>query len=301
MRVVVHSRFGNPDVLKIVEKDKPVPLRNEVLVKVAASNVTLFDCWMRSNTSPPGFGFLMKFANGFKIPRHPTPGTDFSGVIEGIGESVQDFKPGDHVFGFTGLKLGTHAEYLTISADDLVLHKPVNLSFESSAGVVQGALTAHCFLSHSNINPDSRVLVYGASGGVGQFAVQIAKLAGAHVSGVCSSLKSGYVESLGADQVFSYETGELEKTDQSFDIIFDTMGKCSLSWSEKSLRKGGVYICTTFNLMRLLRLFRLKTRYKKGIGSLSGIEPAKPDLQYVKDLFEKENLKAMSGSKFPNG
>ncbi len=215
MKAIVYEKFGPPEVLHLKEVEKPAPKDHEVLIKVFATSVTKYDCWMRSNTAPPGFGLLMRMASG-RTPKQPILGTELAGEIEREGADVTRFKVGDQVFGYPGMNLGAYAEYICLP-EEAVAIKPANVTYEEAAAVLQGALTALFFLRKANVQRGQKVLIFGASGGVGGYAVQLAKHHfGAEVTGVCSTPKIASVISLGADQVIDYTKEDFTQNGQVF-------------------------------------------------------------------------------------
>jgi NADPH:quinone reductase-like Zn-dependent oxidoreductase len=297
MKASFYEKFGAPEVLQFRDVEKPAPQPNEVLIKVFASGVTKFDCWMRSCTSPPGFGLFMRLSAGIK-PKQPILGTELSGEIEAVGEDVTRFAQGNQVFGFTGMKLGAHAEYICLP-EDLVAIKPANTTHTEAAGVLQGALTALYFLRKSRIQRGQKVLVFGASGGVGGYAVQLAKHHfGAEVTGVCSASKMAYVKSLGADTVLDYTREDFTQNGEVYDIIFDTVGKTSVSRTQRSLTEGGYYLLATFGLPMLIQLLWYSKiggkNYEFGL-----LEEKAEDMIFLKNLVEAGEIKAVIDKSYP--
>ena len=284
MKAIVYDKYGPPEVLHLAEVEKPTPQDNEVLIKVHAAGITLFDCWNRSCTSPPGFNLLMRIASG-RVPKQPILGTDLSGEIAVVGKDVTRLKMGDPVYAFTGMKFGAYAEYICLP-EEAVAHKPSNATYEESSAILYGALTAWYFLQKSNIQPGQKVLIFGASGGVGGYAVQLAKhYFKANVTGVCSTAKMAYVKSLGVDKVIDYTQEDFTKNGQIYDVIFDTVGKTSVSRTKKLLKENGWYLLATFGLPMLIQLMWLSKssnlNFEYGL-----LKETTEDLLFIKELVE---------------
>jgi NADPH:quinone reductase-like Zn-dependent oxidoreductase len=292
MKAAVVTKYGPPEVLQLKEVEKPIPKDNEVLIRIYAATVTLYDCWGRAATGPPGFGLLIKLSSGRK-PKQPILGTEFAGEIEVVGKDVNLFKKGDQVFGFTGMNLGANAEYVCMAEDGALAIKPTNMTYEEAAAVPYGGLTALYFLRKGKIQSGQKVLIFGASGGLGTFAVQLAKYYGAEVDGVCSTPKIELVRSLGADKVIDYTKEDFTKSGEKYDIIFDTIGKSPFSASKKSLKKEGLYIFATFGLVRAFRVLSSK----KAISGL--LEEKAEDLIFLKKLIEAMNIRAVIDKRYP--
>jgi len=289
MKAIVYEKYGPPDVLHLAKLDQPVPQDNEVLIKVHATSVTLFDCWMRSCTSPPGFNLLMRISSG-RVPKQPILGTELSGKIAAVGKDVTRFNVGDPIYAFTGMKLGAYAEYICLPEKAVAL-KPSNTTYNQAAAVLQGAMTAWFFLNKADIQPGQKVLIFGASGGVGGYAVQLAKhYFKAEVTGVCSSSKMEYVKSLGADQVIDYTQEDFTQNGQVYDVIFDTVGKTSVPRTKKSLQKNGWYLLATFGLPMLVQLLWVSKNGSPNLEYGTLTETTK-DLLWVKELVETGVIK----------
>jgi 2-desacetyl-2-hydroxyethyl bacteriochlorophyllide A dehydrogenase len=297
MKAIVCERYGPPDVLQLKEVEKPVPKDNEVLIRIYATTVTKFDCWTRSCTAPTGMGLISRIAGGFTKPKKTIIGTELAGEIEAVGKNVKRFNEGDHVFAFTA-NLGAYAEYICMPEDGAVALKPANMTYEEAAAVPYGALTALYFLRKGNIQNGQKVLIFGASGGLGTFAIQIAKYFGAEVTGVCRTTKLELVKSLGADKVIDYTKEDFTRNGQTYDVIFDTVGKSSFSRSSRSLKKKGFYIFATFGLPKLVQILWLSiTSGKKVIIGL--VKESTEDLVFLKELIEKGELKAVIDRTYP--
>jgi NADPH:quinone reductase-like Zn-dependent oxidoreductase len=236
MKAVVYTEYGPPDVLQIKDIQKPVPKENEVLVRVRAASVNPFD-WHMIRGTP----FIMRaMMAGLRKPKEPRVGVDCAGTVETVGKDVTQFKAGDDVFGG---KSGAFAEYLCVPADGGVALKPANVTFEQAAGVqVAGCTALQALRDKGKVQPGQRVLINGASGGVGTFAVQIAKSMGAHVAGVCSSRNVDLVRSLGADHVIDYTNEDFTKHDERYDVIIDNVGTQPLSGFRQILKPKGIYV-----------------------------------------------------------
>jgi NADPH:quinone reductase-like Zn-dependent oxidoreductase len=223
-------------------------------------------------------------------------GTDFAGEIESVGKAVKRLKKGDQVFGFTS-SLGANAEYMYMPEKGVAI-KPANMTYEEAAAVVQGGLTALYFLRKGNIQSEQKVLIFGASGGIGMYAIQLAKHYGAEVTGVCSTPKVEMVKSLGADMVIDYTKEDFTKNAQTYDIIFDTVGKTSVSRSLRSLKEKGMYIFATFGLAMLIRALWLTRRSSKR-AIFGVIEESTEDLIFLKELIEAGVIKPVIDRSYP--
>jgi len=245
MKAIVHTKFGPPDELQLKEIEKPAPRDNEVLIKIHATTVTSTDCNARN------FTFVTKvfqiparlFFFGVFRPRIKILGIDLAGEIEAVGKDVKRFKEGDQIFGTPGIAFGAHAEYTCVPEDGVLTIKPANMSWEEAAAVFLGASTALFFLRDmGNIQAGQKILIYGASGGIGTFAVQLAKYFGTEVTGVCSTTNQEMVKSLGADKVIDYTKEDFTKTGEIYDLIFDAVGKTTFSRCKSSLKQKGIFI-----------------------------------------------------------
>jgi NADPH:quinone reductase-like Zn-dependent oxidoreductase len=238
MKAVVYEVYGPPEVLELKEIEKPVPKDNEILVRIYSTTVTAGDWRMRSARP-----FLVRFLNGlFKPTKIKTLGFELAGVVEEVGKNVTSFKQGDEVFADCGFKFGAYAEYKCIPDDDSIVLKPTNMSFDEAAAVPVGGLTAYRLLKNAEVQSGQDVLVYGASGSVGTFAVQLAKHFGATVTAVCSGANAALVKSLGAETVIDYKTEDFTKRKVSFDIIVDAVGMISKPGCKNLLKSGGKFV-----------------------------------------------------------
>ena len=301
MKAVVYYKYGPPEVLQIKDVEKPIPKDDEVLIKIHATTVTAVDSIFRKGDS-----FFARMATGILRPKIPTLGTEFSGIVELTGKEVTSFKPGDQVFGDSSAKQGAHAEYICLSVDEPLANIPANLSYEEAAAVPYGALTALPFLrDQAKIQRDHKVLVIGASGSVGTYAVQFARYFGAEVTGVCGTGNIELVRSLGADHVIDYTHEDFTRSGHAWDIIFDTVGKSSFSRCKRSLSRGGIFMTTFLSMPILLQMaWTSKIGNKKAIIAFTGLRPPgerSRDLNLVKELLEKGILKPAVDRKYPLG
>lgn len=256
MKVAYFEKFGPPEVFEIREMPKPEPEADEILIKVHASAVNAAECNGRGLTHiPPGLGWIAKLMLGTKGPKIKVPGASFSGVIEAVGEKVHHFKVGDEVFGSSSQQ-GGYAEYTCQKANGVIVHKPEQISHEAAATLPYGALTAMYFLKEkARVKAGQKVLVKGAAGDVGMFAVQIARHYGADVTGVCSTARIEMVKSLGANKIIDYTKEDFTKSDEQWDIIFDNvLGHTSFKQVKKVLTPKGYYLAIAGGLKEMLQM-----------------------------------------------
>ena len=292
MKAIVYTRYGSPDVLQLKEIEKPIPKENEILVKVKATTVTVADIRSRSFTVPPAFWLPARINLGFKQPKKKILGMELAGVVESVGKDVKRFKEGDQVFAASLAGFGAYAEYKCLPEDGPVTIKPSNITFEEAAAIPIGARTALFFLRKTNIERGQKVLVYGASGSVGSYAVQLAKYLGAEVTGVCSTSNLELVKSLGADKVIDYTKEDFSRNSETYDVIFEAVNKSSFTDCMKLLKKDGTYINVTEPLPNARMLWTQLTTSKKLI--LSRNSPETPEaLNFLKELVENGSVKVV--------
>jgi len=259
MKAVICTKYGPPEVLQLQKVKKPTPEDNQVLIKIHATTVHIGDTKIRS--FKPGMGVfldllvkpMMRIMIGFRGPRKKILGMELAGEIESIGKNVTLFGQGDKVFASTELSFGTYAQYICLPENGLISPLPKNAGYREAAPLSNGGMTALLILEKANIQKGQKVLIYGASGSVGTFAVQLAKYFGTNVTGVCGSSNLDMVQSLGADKVIDYTQEDFTKNIEAYDIIFDAVGKLSASKCKKSLKKKGVYlnVLTSSNGLKL--------------------------------------------------
>ncbi|QTN01098.1 zinc-binding dehydrogenase [Sediminibacillus dalangtanensis] len=292
MKAISYQKYGSPEVLQLKEVEKPVPKEKEILVKVKATTVTVADIRARSFTVPLPVWLLARIALGVRHPKKEILGMELAGEVESVGKEVKRFKEGDQIFAASLVDFGAYAEYKCLPEDGSVSIKPNNLTFEEAAAIPIGARTALFHLRKANIQSGQKVLVYGASGSVGSYAVQIAKYLGAIVTGVCSTTNVDMVKSLGADKVIDYTTEDFSSMGETYDVIFEAVDKSSFSACMKSLKKEGTYINVAVSLPRGRMLWTQLTSGRKII--LGKNSPENPEaLSFLKELVEAGDLKVV--------
>ncbi|MFB6802265.1 NAD(P)-dependent alcohol dehydrogenase [Peribacillus butanolivorans] len=292
MKAIVYTKYGPPDVLQLKEVKKPTPKENEILVKVKATTVTVADIRSRSFTVPLSVWLPARITLGFRRPKKSILGLELSGEVESVGKDVKQFKEGDQVFAASQIGYGAYAEYKCLPENGPVSIKPNNLSFAEAAAIPIGARTALFYLRKANIKSGQKVLVYGASGSVGSYAVQIAKYFGADVTGVCSTTNLELVKSLGADQVIDYAREDFSSKGETYDVIFEAVNKSSFSACMKSLKKDGTYINVTVPLPGVRMLWTKLTSNRKLILGQNSPENSEA-LNFLKELVETGKLKVV--------
>lgn len=292
MKAIVYKKYGNPDVLSIKEIKKPLPKEDEILIKVHATSVTAAD-WRMRKADP----FLVRLFNGIISPKKvQVLGAELSGEVAQIGSEITKFKVGDNVFASCHFRFGAYAEYICLPENDLIEIKPFNISFEEAATIPLGGLTALRFLRMGNYKKDQNILIYGASGSVGTFAIQLAKIMGANVTAICSNKNISMVKSLGADTVLDYTKDDLANVNKQYDLVFDAVGKASKKVFKKLVSKDGKYISVKdkpksepndlLALKKLIETNQLKTV----IDRIYKFEQIREAHKYVEKFHKKGNV-----------
>jgi len=295
MKAIVYEKYGPPDiVLQLKEVKKPTLKEDEVLVKIYAASINDGD-----KSFVRGKPFPARIVGGLLKPKHPIPGGDIAGQVEAVGVNVKQFKPGDEIFGDIGAcGFGAFAEYVSVPENAITM-KPVNMTYEEAAAVPQYALVALQGLrDKGQIQPGKKVLINGASGGVGTFAVQIAKSYGAEVTGVCSTRNLDMVRSIGADHVIDYTQEDFTKSEQCYDLILDSVANRSISDYMRALSPKGSYVSVAFNLSSLLLGPLISMTGSKKVGSMLH-KPNVKDLVYMKELIEAGKVVPVIDRRYP--
>lgn len=295
MKAILFNHYGSPDALKLTEVEKPTPKDNQVLIKIHAASGNPVD-WHRMRGAP----FLVRLGEGLRKPKNPKIGSDVAGQVEAVGSSVTQFKPGDRVF---GCRTGAFAEYLVSSDSNLALI-PANLSFEQAAVPVAAFTALQGLRDAGKIQAGQKVLINGASGGVGTMAVQIAKSYGAEVTGVCSTRNLDMVRSIGADHVIDYTQQDFTKTGQQYDLIYCAVGNRTVLAYKRALKPGGICVVTGFSgLLRLFGIIALGAwATKTGDKTITGqgvAQPNQADLLYMSELLEAGKVVPVIDRRYP--
>ena len=296
MKAMMYTQYGPPDVLKLTEAAKPVPKDDEVLVKVRASSVTFGDL-----AAVKGEPFMVRFTLGLREPKFKIPGKDVTGQVEAVGADVKQFKPGDEVFGdLSGCGWGAYAEFVSVP-ENVLVQKPTNLTFEAAGAVPESAVVALQGLHQGQIQSGQKVLIYGASGGIGTFAVQIAKSFETEVTGVCSTRNLEMVHSLGADHVIDYTKEDFTKKGQQYDLILATAGYRSLFDYKRALAPGGHYVATGGEMAQIFQPMLLGTLVSSDGRKMTNLamKPDKEDLTYIKELIEASKVTPVIDKSYP--
>ena len=299
MKAVVWTKYGPPDVLQYREVEKPSPKHNEILVKIHATAVTAGDCEMRTLNFPPWIALPMRIYVGLGKPKRVTIlGSYLAGEIETVGRDVRRFTVGDQIFGTTGLSCGGYAEYVCLPEEGIMASKPSGMTYEEAAPVALGGLEALHFLRKAALRPGQTILINGAGGTIGTYAVQLAKNYGAEVTGVDSTGKLEMLRSIGADHVIDYTVEDFTRSGRTYDVIFDVVLKSPFSRIIRSLKENGTYLMTNPTLSKMIRgAWVSRTTNKKVIFEMT--QPNARDLIQLKELIEAGKLKTVIDRTFP--
>jgi NADPH:quinone reductase-like Zn-dependent oxidoreductase len=307
MKAIVYTKYGSPDVLQIKEIEKPVPKNNEVLIKIHAATVNRTDCGFRK----PEYRLIIGFVNGFFKPKRKILGNEFAGEVEAAGRDVTLFKKGDKVFGLTGGNFGAHAEYICLPEEAAITSKPVNMNYEEAAAVCDGLMLAYNYIRKINFKNDpampgsrTKILIYGASGSIGTAAVQLAVYFGAEVTAVCNTKNLELVKSFGAGEVIDYTKYDFTKNGQTYDVIFDAVGKSSFFRCKKILKKGGIYFSSDLGFLAQVPFLALWTSVFGSLPSGRKVlfpipKESRKDMEFFKELIEAGKYKAVIDRKYP--
>jgi NADPH:quinone reductase-like Zn-dependent oxidoreductase len=306
MKAIVLTEYGSPDVLQLKEVKKPSPKDNEILIKVYASSVNFGDLIVRNFKAitpkkfhmPFLFWLIGKISFGIRKPRIEILGSEFSGLVESTGKNVTLFKKGDRVFGYRGPKMGAYAEYLCMPEKGVLAIKPDNITFEEAAAIPYGAIMALNLLKKVNIQTGQKILINGASGGIGPAVIQIARHFGAKITGVCSTSRMDLVKSLGADNTIDYTKENFMQNGETYDLIIDILGKSSFSSCKNSLKPNGILLYVSFKTRMIFQMLRTSiTGGRKVICAMLSEKPE--DLIFIKELIEREIFKPGIDKCFP--
>ena len=306
IKAIIYTEYGPPEVLHVKELETPTPKENEIRVRVHATAINFGDLIARkfNEITPRKFSmpFLFwvptKLTFGLKRPKKNILGSEFSGTVEKTGKNVKSFKEGDEVFGYRGINMGANVEYLVVHEKSLVSLKPVNMSLDEACSIPYGGLTALNLLRKVNVQKGQKVLINGASGGIGAFAVQLAKHYGAEVTGVCSTPRVDFVRSLGADKVIDYSKENFTTNGEKYDLIVDITRKTSYSKCKNSLTSNGRYLLASFKMRQLGQMIWTSMFSNKKVVCALSSENIE-DLKFIKELVEKGKIKMFVDKRFP--
>jgi len=304
MKAIVWTNYGSPNVLQLKEVEKPTPKDNEVRIKIHAATVTAGDCEMRSLKFPLWLRLPIQIYAGLSKPtRINIIGQELAGEVDAVGKDVRNFKVGDPVFGTTGFSKGTYAEYVCLpdepgEMDGVLAIKPANMRFDEAAAVPTGGLEALHFLRKGNIQPGYKVLINGAGGSIGTYGVQLAKHFGAEVTAVDSTTKLEMLHSIGADHTIDYTQADFTKNGQTYDLIFDVVGKSPYSRSIKSLKQNGVYLIANPQLSKMVRGKWTSTSSSKKVVLETTVQKIE-DLIFLRELIEAGKIKTVIDRHYP--
>ena len=301
MKAIVCTKYGPPEVLQLKELEKPTPKDNEVLIRVHATSVTAGDSELRGLKFPLLLRLLLRIGFGFRAPRNNILGQELAGEIEAVGKDVKRFRAGDQVFGWTGLGLGAYAEYKCLPEDGVLAIKPSNISYEEAAVLTVGGLDAVHFLRKGHIQSGDKVLISGAGGSIGAFAVQLARYFGAEVTAVDSTGKLEMLRSIGADRVIDYTQEDFTRSGETYDVIFDVIGKSSFSRGVRLLKHNGRYLLGNARLFQRVRGRRISRRSSKRVIVWQARTASEytEDINFLKGLIEAGKIHSVIDRCYP--
>ena len=293
MKAIIVAKYGKSDVIQVLERDIPEIGESDVLIRVMASSISPVDIAFRT-----GEPFASRLFTGFNKPKHEIPGDIVAGIVERKGAAVTQFEIGERVFGHAGLSFGGQGQYIALNVKEAIVKMPDEMSFEAAAAFAYSAMTAMSFMDeHYEITSDTKVLINGASGAIGTFAIQFAKHKGAHVTAVCSGGSTELVMGLGADAVIDYAKDDFTTMNQSFDFIFDAVGKSNFGKSKQVLNRGGIYLSTVPAFSLILRTaLKMKSQNKTGKFVATGLkktEQKREDLKKLANMYSNKKLLAV--------
>jgi len=295
MKAIVCTKYGSPDVLQLKEVEKPTPKDNEVLIRIYATTVTAGDCELRGLKFSFLLRILMRMGFGFRRPRKNILGMELAGEIESVGKDVKLFRKGDQVFASTGFRFGAYAEYVCLPSTYVMAIKPANMTYEEAAAVITGGINALYFLRKGDIQSGQKVLIRGASGTIGTFAIQLAKYYRAEVTGVGNPKSLDVMKSLGADKVIDYTKEDFTRSGETYDVIFDVIGKSSFSGFIRSLKENGIYLLANTGRAKVRKLMTSGQKVITGKGLIYKTE----DLIFLRELIEAGKLKSAIDRRYP--
>ncbi|MFZ6028906.1 MAG: NAD(P)-dependent alcohol dehydrogenase [Chloroflexota bacterium] len=303
MKAIVFSEYGSPDVLQLKEVPKPTPKENEILVRVRATPVNYGDLTARdfahSQFNMPALFYIpARMAFGWNKPKITILGSELAGDVEAVGSHVTKFKPGDHIFAYIGMNMGANAEYICLPESGTIAHKPTNLDYAEAATLPYGAVMAVSLLQKANLKPGQKILINGASGGIGAMAVQLAKHYGAEVTGVCGTPRLEFVRALGADKVIDYKKQDFTQNGETYDVIFDILGRSSFIRCKNSLKPNGIYLLASFKGRAILDMLWTSLFSRKKVICAMADEKAE-NLALIKELAEAGKIQAIVDKRFP--
>src|SRR6266704_4140165 len=298
MKAIVCTKYGPPDVLQLKDVEKPTPKDHEVLIKVHAATVTAGDCELRSLKFPLLLQPLVRIGFGFRGPRKKILGQELAGEIEAVGKDVTRFRKGDQVVGWSGLGLGAYAEYICLPENGVLAIKPSNMTYEEAVALPVGGLDAVYMLRRGHIQSGEKVLILGAGGSIGTFAVQLARYFGADVTAVDSTGKLDMLRSIGADQVIDYTQEDFTKNGETYDVIFDVVGKSSFTRSVRLLTLKGRYLLANPGLSQMVRVRWTSRRSSKQV-IIGAASEKTEDLKFLKELIEAGKIKPVIDRRYP--